>query len=263
MNWFLVPFQVSYTILGTDSLPVVGMWSLLSCNPTRALIRGQSWKKRMRETRPLARPSPSATLSRHHFFLSFFFKRNLLVDFKDSSVSREIILVGSRGERGKTGRKWWGLWAGRDGGADGNQSPVLVQLVLWGQPWSEGLRPTFGKRYDSKNSEFWTCLCWQKSGLDREEGKDYWLFLEQLLRCTPISPMGLRTGAWSPGSGSCSAHFRCVQSGKLFTSLSPSDFSAQPLNENISLLLPPQSWQANRIGRVNWACPAQGQDWPP
>lgn len=159
MNWFLVPFQVFNTILGTDTLPVVGMWSLQSCSSTRALISSQSWKKRMKETRPLAHPSPSATLSRHFFF---FIKRNLLVDFKGSSVSREIILVGSRGGRGGwRGRGGVSGWEGM--GAAGNQPPASVQLVLWGRAQSGRLRPAFGKGCDSKNSEIWACLCWQGS----------------------------------------------------------------------------------------------------
>lgn len=48
-------------------------------------------------------------------------------------------------------------------GADGNQPPVSGPLVLWGHPQWRELRPAFGKRCDGKNSEIWTCLCWQKS----------------------------------------------------------------------------------------------------
>lgn len=122
MNWFLVPFQVFNTILGTDTLPVIGMRS-----SARALISGQSWKKRTKETRTLAHPFPSATLSRHFFFS----QKKSPVDFKGSSAFREIILVGSRGGMGRAGRKGWSLCVGRDGGQTGT-SPLFQDHLSCG-----------------------------------------------------------------------------------------------------------------------------------
>lgn len=87
----------------------------------------------MKETRPLAHPSPSATLSRHFFF---FIKRNLLVDFKGSSASREIILVGSRGGRGGwRGRGGVSGWEGM--GAAGNQPLLQCNLSYGARPSQE------------------------------------------------------------------------------------------------------------------------------
>lgn len=123
-------------------------------------MNGQRWEKRVKDARPFAHLPPSAALSRHIFL---FPKWNLLVDFKGSSASRRDNTGGESGRKedsweeevGSLGREGWG--------AEGRRAVVWVNLSVWGRHSQVGLGAGGGRRNDSKKSEVWARLCWQRS----------------------------------------------------------------------------------------------------